>query len=1191
MTIAIQEIGLATARQLIDFSGGDPSQDFVWQEQLEGAVALHNILVHERVAYLADEVGMGKTYVALGVAGLFRHFNPGWRVLYITPRENIQRKWRKEILNFTAKNWQVTDNRVRSYQGTPAYGLTLCDNLLDLARQVMANPNRDFVLRMTSFSLPLSKTNQEQWRRKREELLDQIPWLDPAWFDLRGQEKKEQFKDNYARAINVVLPHFDLVIIDEGHNLKHGLKVGQAVRNRLIAQVLGHPWFADQGFPGYGRRFDRVLLLSATPLESDYRELWQQLNLFGYGDSWKILSATASEDVTDQDKQAQTQRFLIRRLGSLTIGGQKQTKNLYRREWRNGGVLVHNQALPVADERQRLIVALVQKKVSEVLDSERFKNSFQIGMLASFESFLETAKVKSAETEAVTTFDGAEQTEEQLEKEGVDTPSINTLASSYRQEFGQALPHPKMDAIADSQKENFAGGEKTLIFVRRVKSVAELAEKLNRYYDAWLKAYLLAKTGQFPAIQDELTKVFQDYEAERLRRRSQQADLGMLPPEVNEEGALIFQDEEDKGDNNNFFAWFFRGEGPANVFSGAAFNRNRLSSEGSAYATFFEDNYITWLLGEAEDPVQVIAEQANMPGQVVAQKLREVAFAIFRQGSKQTKFPRLRVFLAYQEAALFFLEHARDHELKEKARIMRRERFGGGPVKRDSPPDNFPPPLEALKTPTFFTELAKHPQLQARLWPKETSGDFTEQLRRREQRQELLSAATRLGHPFIDLWLLTACRLESISAGAQERTEDRAMALIKDYLDLLEQQQDQTDYNAFQELAQIATNFDLILAVNFPTIREEPLAQLPRLFGQALARQTPVGEMWGGINQSLVRQFRMPGYPLVLITTDVLQEGEDLHTFCAKVIHYGISWTPSAMEQRTGRIDRIRSLTQRRLDNQSEAQPHQKLQVFYPHLRETVERLQVERVYERMNRFIRLMHRSFSGEQIKDSRVNVTQDFVLPPRDIEPITESLTTVFPVKEEWLHRDWPARPIESGVEALKVLDHFKRMIEDLSRVFRDEVEPQRDIYSYFATVFVLPDGQLVKPEAQTSASVRRQPVALFLRTVTGDGRVLLRCVSPVGVVGREDDESIERINTAQRQLGFGKICAVKDTKLNTYNLTVEADILFHPNTTQLPEVLDLVSRTCHCADHMEKALLARDQKMEIFREDLFGEPHRD
>lgn len=1187
MTDGIQEIGFETARQLIDFSGGDQSADKIWQEQLEGAVAAHNILAREKVAYLADEVGMGKTYVALGAVALFRHFNPGWRVLYIAPRENIQRKWHKEIRNFTAQNWCVTDNRVRSFQGMPAYSIAICNSLIDLARQVTVNPNRDFLLRMTSFSLPLPLADKkpEQWQNKRKELYEQIPWLDRKLFDLR---QKDKFKDSYARALNVILPHFDLVVIDEGHNLKHGLKEGTAARNRLLAQVLGHPRFADSQFPHYSRRFDRVLILSATPLESDYRELWNQLDLFGYGETWKLLTGTGSDEITEADKQEQAGRFLIRRLGGLTIGGQKYTKNMYRREWRNGGVTVHDHPLPVADERQRLIVALVQKKVSEVLGHERFNNSFQIGMMASFESFLETAKVKADDADETNTFDGTDQTDEQLEKEGIDTPSINRLAQSYRQEFGESLPHPKMDAIAEDLRHCFRTGEKVLVFVRRVRSVDELAEKLNRHYDAWLKEYLLAQTLSYPTIQTELEQVFQCYETDRLRRRDQKAEA--IAAKLDEETSLIYQDRADQGDNDTFFAWFFRGEGPKEFFSGASFNRNRLTSEGSAYSTFFEDNYITWLLGEQDDPVAAIAQQTGLSTSMAAQQLLEVAYAIFRQGSQQKRFPRLRVFLAYQAAALFFLEHARDTALADKARIIRRERFGGEPIVRHPLPGNFPEPGEYLRTQTFFTELAKRSSLRARLWPDEYPNDFTGQFRRREQRRELLSAAARLGHPVIDLWLRAALRLESISAGVQERTEDRAMALIQDYLDLLEQQQTAAEHGAFQELAKIADNFELILAVNFPSVRDEPLPQLSRLFGQALARQAPVGEMSGGINQSLVRQFRLPGYPLVLVTTDVLQEGEDLHTFCAKVVHYGISWTPSAMEQRTGRIDRIRSLTQRRLDRQPTAEDEQKLQVYYPHLRETVERLQVERVYERMNRFIRLMHRSFSGEQVKDSRVNTLQDFVLPPRDIEPITERLETIFPVKKKWLRLDLPVKPLAAKVESDKILAHFRQLTSDLAEVLEIQVEDRREPWSYFATVYITPDGQLAL-SGKRPAAARQQPFALYLRTVTGDGRVLLHCVGPVGVVGRNDEASIERINAEQQKLGFGKICAVRDTKLNTYNLTVEADILFHPNTTQPPEVLALIDRTVLCADHLEKALLeAIDQQMEHFRNDLFEEPQR-
>src|ERR1019366_4157769 len=91
------------------------------------------------------------------------------------------------------------------------------------------------------------------------------------------------------------------------------------------------------------------------------------------------------------------------------------------------------------------------------------------------------------------------------------------------------------------------------------------------------------------------------------------------------------------------------------------------------------------------------------------------------------------------------------------------------------------------------------------------------------------------------------------------------------------------------------------------------LGQTTKLFGQLMRQQQPIGGMSGKVNRTLVQQFRMPGYPLVLISTDLLQEGEDLHTFCSSVHHYGISWTPSSMEQRTGRIDRVRSQTDRRL--------------------------------------------------------------------------------------------------------------------------------------------------------------------------------------------------------------------------------------------------------------------------------------
>jgi len=35
-------------------------------------------------------------------------------------------------------------------------------------------------------------------------------------------------------------------------------------------------------------------------------------------------------------------------------------------------------------------------------------------------------------------------------------------------------------------------------------------------------------------------------------------------------------------------------------------------------------------------------------------------------------------------------------------------------------------------------------------------------------------------------------------------------------------------------------------------------------------------------------------------------EGVDLHRFCRHVIHHDLCWNPSTLEQRTGRLDRVR---------------------------------------------------------------------------------------------------------------------------------------------------------------------------------------------------------------------------------------------------------------------------------------------
>jgi superfamily II DNA or RNA helicase len=685
-------IDLEAARALLDFGrrigGGHRAE-----EQLRGAVAIHNILRRHRVAYLADEVGMGKTYVALGALALFRHFEPSFRALIIAPRENIQKKWQKELSNFVAYNVRYADMRVAALDGRPARPLVSCGNLIELVNEATLDPDRDFFVRMTSFSLPLGKTG-EDWKKMRDGLRDHLPWLSNEAFDLRS---KEQFKKNFARALCCALPKFDLVIVDEAHNLKHGFSASSSARNQALGEAFGRHAEGDDPdprlFPGYGPRAERVLFLSATPLDETYRHVWNQLDLFGLAGPFRELR---DNDISDSRKKEVAGQFLVRRVTSIRVAGREHTKNMYRREWRAGGVATHDEPIRVEDERQRLVVALVQKKVSEILSGRRFNRSFQIGMLASFESFLETARLKRDDDQAAV-FDDSEQTDVALERDGIDVRDLNRLAGHYRQTFGREMPHPKMDAVIDNLATAWLTGKKALVFVRRVASVKELKRKLDERYDDWLIPTL---RGRLPeAVREALDRV-----VERYRREKELADAPGRAMAVPSKVVGVDLEIEDRGGHDTFFAWFFRGEGPKGIVSGANIQARFIKASG-AYATFFADNHVMDLLGAGPETVVeslVIALGLSRSAVIAALRARARCY-ISKKAKVVTRAARME---AAQAAALELL-HERGHgELALRARIIWEERYAASRLVEhaaDAPPEI----ANALERATFFTALGR----------------------------------------------------------------------------------------------------------------------------------------------------------------------------------------------------------------------------------------------------------------------------------------------------------------------------------------------------------------------------------------------------------------------------------------------------------------------------------------------------
>ena len=104
------------------------------------------------------------------------------------------------------------------------------------------------------------------------------------------------------------------------------------------------------------------------------------------------------------------------------------------------------------------------------------------------------------------------------------------------------------------------------------------------------------------------------------------------------------------------------------------------------------------------------------------------------------------------------------------------------------------------------------------------------------------------------------------------------------------------------------------------------------------------------------------------------------------------------MEQRIGRIDRVRSLTDRRLSAALSAPSGEELlQVYYPHLDDTVEVLQVQRVLERMNVFLRLMHEGLTVPKGETRRIDVARELTRGQRSVEVIQERLRSAFPIPD--------------------------------------------------------------------------------------------------------------------------------------------------------------------------------------------------
>jgi superfamily II DNA or RNA helicase len=69
--------------------------------------------------------------------------------------------------------------------------------------------------------------------------------------------------------------------------------------------------------------------------------------------------------------------------------------------------------------------------------------------------------------------------------------------------------------------------------------------------------------------------------------------------------------------------------------------------------------------------------------------------------------------------------------------------------------------------------------------------------------------------------------------------------------------------------------------------------------------QVATGKTKREARSRLMLAFNTPFFPDILVCSQVMGEGIDLQRYCRHVIHHDLDWNPSSIEQRTGRVDRL----------------------------------------------------------------------------------------------------------------------------------------------------------------------------------------------------------------------------------------------------------------------------------------------
>lgn len=491
MTAFEKEVRPQDVAQLIDLrvKGKEKTTAGMANAQLQGVAAIHNVLCQHPFAYLADEVGMGKTYQALGLAALLWNDKPDARILFLSPRQNLQQKWYDDYLRFFAANYRrpqgLGDDLVTSVLfGEPVHRPEVFHNLRSWTTTIGMPERIAPLIRHTSFMRPVFVRakdlqdvegcwNHTETRIKGWGLFD-VERPD----DLSADNASYALNIAFAKALNARLTseggrasYFDLVIVDEAQCLRNPHNQTNHV---LFESLRGN--------------VAKWLFMSATPAHGGPSDLPTILN--HYPDCGVVLEPDLVDELADMQSALQT--FMVRRQRryQTQVAGTTVAKHEYRRHETDGWAVRDEEMSALST----LAMGLVQKGLVDVLQARN--NRYRIGFLSSFESLQSSlrglvGRTDNGQRDGGGNSDWQDGGDANVD-EAPDSEFIEQLDADFTRRFEMPLPHGKIDAVVDwvaprafGSKEvtkdsttDIEGGQKFLIFTRRVSTVDALCRRL-----------------------------------------------------------------------------------------------------------------------------------------------------------------------------------------------------------------------------------------------------------------------------------------------------------------------------------------------------------------------------------------------------------------------------------------------------------------------------------------------------------------------------------------------------------------------------------------------------------------------------------------------------------------------------------------------------------------------------------------